>query len=151
MSYSLILLFPPGTLDELGTCIRDYGNRRFTECGRKNPLKFGFFWDRASWAHGGTQFNKPQWILMSNDLLPKSLGESWEKQEQMVKKLNVESLLTYQVPSLREAVLFAFLHMISTGDNVLQGGNEQKWHANFHPRSGNDQWKSFGCWGLFSF
>lgn len=120
-----LYLIPAGTLDELEERVRAYGQAHLAEYGGDNPLKFRFFWTRARQQYGKTLFNEPLWVLMSNDILPESRKQSYEKHAEMVEELSKKAFLNYEVPSLRAALGVTFLHKVATGESILQAGNEQ--------------------------
>ncbi len=117
-----LYLIPPGTLNGLEECVSAYGQTLYPN---ENPLKFRYFWDAARQEHANVQFNEHQWVLISNDVLPGSRNQSYEKQAQMVADLSANSFTNYQVPSLREASAAIFLHKVATGESLYQAGNEQ--------------------------
>lgn len=128
-----LYLIPPGTLNELEARISAYGREHLTEYGGANPLRFSYFWSKARGEHGDTQFNEPHWMLISN-VLPGSRGKPYTEQVQVVEDLSAKSFTTYEVPSIKEAVAFALLHKIATGESVLREGNEQNGHCYTYTR-----------------
>ncbi len=126
-----LYLIPAGTLNELEARVSAYGRAHLAEYGGENPLQFRYFWDAARREHGDVRFNEPQWILISNDILPESRSTSYPEQVKMVETVNTRDFIRdevrspYEVPLLREAVAFAFLHKVATGESVLQAGNER--------------------------
>ena len=120
-THSLYLL-PPGSLNELEQRVSSYGQKFFQG---ENPLKFGYFWRVALEEHANVQFSEPQWVLISNDVLPGSRNQNVAKQAQMVETLSKKSLTNYQVPTLREAIGAVFLHKVATGESLYPEGNEQ--------------------------
>ena len=102
--------------------VRAYGEEFFQG---ENPLKFSFFWGDARQEHAGVVADEPQWVLITNDVLPGSRNQPYAKQEQIITDLNAKNGTDYQVPTLRETVLAMFLHKIATDVSLYPEGNEQ--------------------------
>jgi len=117
-----LYLIPPGSLNELEERVRAYGQEFFQG---ENPLKFRSFWGDARQEHAGVVADEPQWILITNDVLPGSRNQPYAKQEQIITDLNAKNGTDYQVPTLRETVLAMFLHKITTHVSLYPEGNEQ--------------------------
>ena len=75
--------------------------------------------------YGRVVADEPQWVLITNDVLPGSRNQPYAKQEQIITDLNAKNGTDYQVPTLRETVLTMFLHKIATGVSLYPSGNEQ--------------------------
>lgn len=120
-----LYLIPAGTLNQLEARVRAYGAAHLAEYGEKNLLKFEYFWPEPREEYGDIQFDEPEWILISNDVLPRSRNKSYSKQVRMVEELSSIVLAPYEVPSVKEVAAFYFLHQIATGESILQGGNER--------------------------
>ncbi len=116
-----LYLIPRGTLNELEARVSAYGQRVF---GNENSLQFRYFWPEARREHGDVPF-EAEWILISNDVLEESRSQLWERQVEVVQQLNTDSFTDYQIPTLREAAAFMFLHKVATGESLYQAGNEQ--------------------------
>ncbi|OGN55247.1 MAG: hypothetical protein A3D96_06660 [Chlamydiae bacterium RIFCSPHIGHO2_12_FULL_44_59] len=134
-THSLYLL-PPGTLNELEARVSAYGRAHLAEYGRENPLQFRYFWNAARQEHGDTRFDEPQWVLMSNDVLPGSRNQPYERHVEMVGELSEKAFVPFEVPSLRAAVGVTLLHKVATGESILQAGNEQNGNVHTYTRVG---------------
>jgi hypothetical protein len=131
----LLYLIPPGTLNELEARVRAYGERALNDRGERlypneNPLKFPYFVDSARKKYGDVRSNEYQWILIPNEVLPKSRNKSYLEQAHMVSELSAKALANYEVPSLYAAAAAYFLHQVATKESLYEAGNEQNGKIN---------------------
>ncbi|HSX37441.1 MAG TPA: DUF1735 domain-containing protein [Chlamydiales bacterium] len=113
-----LYLIPPDSLTQFEARIRAYGARIYPY--RKNPLRFERFWDMAHRRYGNVRPNTYEWVLISNDVLEGSIGESFVTQAKMVADLSRKAFASYEVPSLREFAMAMFLHKVATKESLLE-------------------------------
>jgi hypothetical protein len=123
-THSLYLILP-GSPNELETRVRAYGSQALNDQGGRlypnnNPLQFRFFGGESRREYGDVRSREYQWVLISNDVLPKSRKKSYQKQAQKVAELSKKAFVNYEVPSLYAVVAVHFLHRVATG-GIFQG------------------------------
>lgn len=119
-----LYLDPFPTINALEASVNVYGQSYYPH---ENPLRIQRFWaENCRRAHGNVEF-EPQWILISNNVLPDSRKKSYEEQAQMVADLSKEAFVNYEVPSLKAAIAASFLHKVATGASLYTKGDSQSY------------------------
>lgn len=109
----LLYFVPGGTLNQLEKTMQTYWTTKHP--GEENPLRCCCIEDATRKQCGETVVD-PHWVLMSDDVIPGSLGEPYRVQLALIEALNLEC----ELPSLYDTVAVLFLHRIAAEKYLYQ-------------------------------
>jgi hypothetical protein len=78
----------------------------------EKPFQFRYFYDNARRQYGDIPYPPARWVLITNAVLPGSLGLADDQALKMVQSLNERTDLNYKVASLQEMVAAIFLNRV---------------------------------------
>jgi hypothetical protein len=82
--------------------------------------KYDYFWPPACDKHGKVHPKESYWVLMSKDILSGSRNKSYADQQKQVKDLSKNSGISYEVPTLLEAITCIFAEYARTKTHLYK-------------------------------
>jgi hypothetical protein len=115
-----------GTLRLFEERIKSYGQTRNL---KNNSLHFQF--DLFLEEHLDAPLNPSQWVLTTEDNLPKTYCKSYEGQVAVVAQAAKAASVNYRAPRLKQTIIAVFLHNVATGKTLFP---HRKWLSNIYTR-----------------
>jgi hypothetical protein len=110
--------------------------------GNKTKLDI---WDEILKEHGDTPITESHWVLMTKEVIPESLGKSFDAQQILIAKDQ-----NYSVPTVVDAAVCILMHYMQTGKRLY---GEKPWgtytRCQEKVEDGEDQWQ-VGVGGFLS-
>ena len=116
-----LFLVPSGPIEKLA--------QQYSELEHTPPLSHPVYSMLIRKSFESTIFEKFTWILITNDLLPESQCQTYERQVQMINTLSRKASFTYELPTLKHAIAAYLLDKSSGGAGLW--ATESSYRSNY--------------------